>query len=93
MYQANSYHPEDSPTYISPKAKPKDAKKARFFANMAALLWFYYCIGNWYGSKFVETHPMIEPGPAVFFGATFAVWFFAFFLHIGFTLVKQHRPG
>ena len=89
MYQANSIHPEDSPNYIGAKKKPQSSKKARFFANMVSLLWFYYCIGSWYGSKFVYAQEQLTPEPAILFGATFAVWFTAYFAHISFTLLKN----
>ncbi|MBX2821321.1 MAG: hypothetical protein KTR29_16620 [Rhodothermaceae bacterium] len=89
MYQANSYHPEDSPSYIEAINKAKYPKKALFFANMVSLLWFYYCIGSWYGSKFIHKQDAIASDPALLFGATFGVWFIAFFLHIAFTVIKK----
>ena len=89
MYQANSYHPEDSPAYVKAINKAKQPKKALFFANMVSLLWFYYCIGTWYGSKFIHKQGAISSDPALLFGATLGIWFIAFFLHIAYTVGKK----
>ena len=66
------------------------AKKAMIFAHFMAGLWFFYSIGAWYGSRFVQLDPdagvTTEP---LLFGATFVVWFIAFFAHVSFDLVRK----
>lgn len=65
------------------------SKKARIFAHFMAGLWFFYSIGAWYGSKFVNLEaegPTTEP---LLFGATVVVWFVAFFGHVGVELIRK----
>ena len=85
----SSYHPENYPPSSTTDNRQNISAKARFFANMTALLWFYYGIGTWYGSRFVFTEEQQGPEPGIILGATFAVWFVAFFASVLYYLVKK----
>ncbi len=65
------------------------AKKSRVFANFMAGLWFFYAVGAWYGSKFMLQDADAGAGDPLLFGATFIVWFVAFFGHVSVDLVRK----
>ena len=65
------------------------SKKARNFAHFISFFWIYYCIGLWYGGRFLP--PESQPETTFLFGAVFIVWFAAFFGYIGFRLAKKNR--
>ena len=86
---SSSFHPENYPAGSTTRTTPNLSKKARFFANMVALLWFYYGIGTWYGSRFVFNEELRGPEPGVILGATFAVWFISYFSSVAYFLLKK----
>lgn len=91
MIPASSHRPEESRASSQTIVKDSISKKARFFANMVTLLWFYYGIGTWYGSHFVFEDKDIGPDPGIILGATLAVWFVSFFVSVTFYMVKKSR--
>ena len=66
------------------------SKKARHFAHFMAGLWFFYSIGAWFGSRFVVLDPEVSTHDPMLFGATFVVWFLAFFGYVGVDLIRKH---
>ncbi len=65
------------------------SQKARTFAHFMAGLWFFYSIGAWYGSRFVELGTEGSSTEPILFGATVVVWFVAFFGHISADLIRK----
>lgn len=64
-------------------------RRAMWAANIAAFLWFYYCIGLWYASKFLPAEKVLETGPYFLFGALFVVWFAVFWGYISGVIIKK----
>lgn len=70
------------------------SQRAKWIANFAAFLWFYFCIGLWYTSKFLPAETVMDSGPYFLFGAIFIVWFLAFWGYIsGVVLKKTYFEG
>ncbi len=95
MPPAHSFEATIERILNDPLIRPtRTPKSSLFFANITALMWLYYCIGSWYGSRFIPEESFISSEPALLFGGTFAIWFSALFSHIAVTLIKLHtRKG
>ena len=94
MYSDSSLNSSSNSTYIEDiLSRPELSRKARHFAHIVSLLWFYYGIGVWFGSRFIIHVEKEALDIVLIFGATLPIWFVALFLYIGIFLAKRSIEG
>ena len=90
MYSRNSLQPTKEYSLLEYANHVLNVnKRARHFAHIVAMLWFYYGIGVWFGSRFIVSATIDTPDVLFIFMATLPVWFIAFFLYIGLYLIRK----